>query len=139
MVIPIIASISRDLFLAVPEDLQDGASALGATRWEVLRGVVLPSTASGVIAASLLGLGRALGEAIAVTQVIGAGSQLKGSIFATGDTLAARIANQFPGAITEMHKAALFYLGAILLVIGLVSNLGAQAIGRRFGYGRVAR
>ena len=77
MVVPIIASISRDLFLAVPRDIQDGASALGATRWEVVRGVVLPSTASGVVAASLLGLGRALGEAIAVSQVIGAGSEIQ--------------------------------------------------------------
>ncbi len=134
MVVPIIASISRDLFLAVPRDLQDGASALGATRWEVVRGVVLPSTASGVVAASLLGLGRALGEAIAVAQVIGAGSAINASLFKTGDTLASRIANQFPGAITEMHKASLFYLGVILLVIGLVSNLIAQWIGRRFDY-----
>ena len=90
MVIPIIASISRDLFLTVPRDIQDGASALGATRWEVVRGVVLPSTASGVIAACLLGLGRALGEAIAVTQVIGAGSTINASLFKTADTLAAR-------------------------------------------------
>jgi phosphate transport system permease protein len=134
MVVPIIASISRDLFLAVPRDVQDGASALGATRWEVVRGVVLPSTASGVVAASLLGLGRALGEAIAVTQVIGAGSTIKASLFETGDTLAARIANQFPGALTELHKASLFYLGAILLAIGLISNLLAQWIGRRFTY-----
>jgi phosphate transport system permease protein len=134
MVVPIIASISRDLFLAVPRDVQDGASALGATRWEVVRGVVLPSTASGVVAASLLGLGRALGEAIAVAQVIGAGSEIQASLFKTGDTLAARIANQFPGALTEMHKASLFYLGVILLVIGLASNLIAQWIGRRFGY-----
>ncbi|HET6998015.1 MAG TPA: phosphate ABC transporter permease subunit PstC [Solirubrobacterales bacterium] len=140
MVIPIIASISRDLFQAVPRDVQDGASALGATRWEVVRGVVLPSTASGVVAASLLGLGRALGEAIAVAQVIGAGSEIQASLFKTGDTLAARIANQFPGALTEMHKASLFYLGVILLVIGLVSNLVAQWIGRRFGYqGATAR
>ena len=139
MVVPIIASISRDLFLSVPRDVQDGASALGATRWEVVRGVVLPSTASGVIAASLLGLGRALGEAIAVAQVIGAGSEIHASLFKTGDTLAARIANQFPGAITELHKASLFYLGVILLVIGLVSNLVAQWIGRRFGYRRGAR
>jgi phosphate transport system permease protein len=138
MVIPIIASISRDLFLAVPHDVQDGASALGATRWEVVRGVVLPSTASGVVAASLLGLGRALGEAIAVTQVIGAGSAIKASLFETGDTLASRIANQFPGALTELHKASLFYLGVILLVIGLLSNLLAQWIGRRFGYRGVA-
>jgi phosphate transport system permease protein len=138
MVVPIIASISRDLFLAVPKDVQDGASALGATRWEVMRGVVLPSTASGVIAASLLGLGRALGEAIAVTQVIGAGSAINASLFKTGDTLASRIANQFPGAITGLHKASLFYLGVILLVIGLISNLAAQWIGRRFDYGRMA-
>jgi phosphate transport system permease protein len=134
MVIPIIASISRDLFLAVPRDLQDGASALGATRWEVVRGVVLPSTASGVLAASLLGLGRALGEAIAVAQVIGAGSEIQASLFKTGDTLAARIANQFPGALTEMHKASLYYLGAILLVIGVASNLIAHWIGRRFSF-----
>jgi phosphate transport system permease protein len=140
MVIPIIASISRDLFLAVPRDVQDGASALGATRWEVMRGVVLPSTASGVVAASLLGLGRALGEAIAVAQVIGAGTEINASLFETGDTLAARIANQFPGAITEMHQASLFYLGVILLVIGLASNIAAQWIGRRFDYQRtVAR
>jgi phosphate transport system permease protein len=134
MVVPIVASISRDLFLAVPRDIQDGASALGATRWEVVRGVVLPSTASGVVAASLLGLGRALGEAIAVAQVIGAGEEIHASLFKTGDTLAARIANQFPGALTEMHKSALFYLGAILLAIGLISNLTAHWIGRRFGF-----
>jgi phosphate transport system permease protein len=138
MVIPIIASISRDLFMAVPADLQDGASALGATKWEVVRGVVLPSTSSGVVAASLLGLGRALGEAIAVAQVIGAGSKIQSDLFKTGDTLAARIANEFPSALTEMHKASLFYLGVILLVIGLISNLVAQWIGRRFSYGGVA-
>lgn len=133
MIIPIVASISRDLFLAVPRDMQDGASALGATRWEVIRGVVLPSTSSGLIAASLLGLGRALGEAIAVAQVIGAGSEIQASLFKTGDTLAARIANQFPGALTELHKASLYYCGVILLVIGVISNLTANWIGRRFG------
>jgi phosphate transport system permease protein len=135
MVIPIIASISRDLFQSVPPELQDGASALGATRWEVVRGVVLPTTASGVVAACLLGLGRALGEAIAVSQVIGAGSEIQASLFKSGDTLASRIALQFPGALTELHKASLFYLGVILLVIGLASNLIAQWIGRRFSYG----
>jgi phosphate transport system permease protein len=132
MVLPIIASISRDLFLTVPADLQDGAAALGATRWEVVRGVVLPSTASGVAAACFLGLGRALGEAIAVTQVIGAGNAIHGSLFATGDTMASRIANQFAGATTKLHISALFYLGAMLLVIGVVTNLFAQWIGRRF-------
>ena len=135
MVVPIIASISRDLFQSVPRDLQDGAAALGATRWEVVRGIVLPTTSSGVVAASILGLGRALGEAIAVSQVIGAGSEIGPNLFKNGSTLAAQIALQFPGALTEMHKAALFYCGVILLVIGLAANLVASWIGRRFSYG----
>jgi phosphate transport system permease protein len=135
MVVPIIASISRDLFRSVPGDLQDGAAALGATRWEVVRGIVLPTTSSGVIAACILGLGRALGEAIAVSQVIGAGSEIKANLFAPGSTLAGQIALQFPGALTELHKAALFYCGVILLVIGLIANLLAGWIGRRFSYG----
>ncbi|MFN8215047.1 MAG: phosphate ABC transporter permease subunit PstC [Solirubrobacterales bacterium] len=140
MVIPIIASISRDLFLTVPPELKDGASALGATRWEMVRGVVLPTTASGVVAASILGLGRALGEAIAVTQVIGAGTHIKASLFETGDTLASRIAAQFPGNLGQLHASSLYYLGLILLVIGLASNVTAQWIGRRFSYqGAVAK
>jgi phosphate transport system permease protein len=134
MVIPIIASISRDLFLTVPQELKDGASALGATRWEVVRGVVLPTTASGVVAASILGLGRALGEAIAVTQLIGAGNGIHASLFETGDTLASRIAAQFPGNLGQLHASSLFYLGLILLVIGLIANLCAQWVGRRFAY-----
>ena len=132
MVVPIIASISRDLFLTVPRELKDGATALGATRWEVVRGVVIPSTASGVVAASFLGLGRALGEAIAVTQVIGAGNSINSSLFQTGDTLASRIANQYQGATTKLQIASLFYLGVILLVIGVLANIAAQLIARRF-------
>jgi phosphate transport system permease protein len=132
MVVPIIASISRDLFLTVSRELQDGATALGATRWEVVRGVVLPSTGAGLVAATFLGLGRALGEAIAVTQVIGAGSAIHASLFATGDTLASRIADQYQGATTKLQIASLFYLGVLLLVIGLLANLTAQMIVRRF-------
>ncbi len=132
MVVPIIASISRDLFLTVPRELQDGATALGATRWEVVRGVVLPSAASGVAAAAFLALGRALGEAIAVTQVIGAGTAIHASLFTTGDTLASRIAEQFQGASTKLLTSSLFYLGLILLVIGLLANICAQLIARRF-------
>ncbi len=138
MVVPIIASISRDLFLSVPRELQDGATALGATPWEVLRGVVLPSSASGIAAAAFLGLGRALGEAIAVTQVIGAGNFIHASLFQTGDTLASRIAGQFQGAATKLTIASLFYLGLILLVIGLLANLAAQLITRRFDVSRVS-
>jgi phosphate transport system permease protein len=132
MVVPIIAALSRDLFLTVPRELQEGAIALGATRWETVRGVVLPSTASGVVAATFLGLGRALGEAIAVAQVIGAGSVINKSLFATGDTLASRIALQFQGATTQLQISSLFYLALVLLVIGLATNLLAQRISRRF-------
>src|SRR6516164_536481 len=132
MVVPIIASLSRDLFLTVPQELQDGATALGATHWEMVRGVVLPSAASGVVAAAFLGLGRALGEAIAVTQVIGAGNFIHASLFQTGDTLASRIAEQYQGAISKLDISSLFYLGMILLAIELVVNVGAQLIGRRF-------
>lgn len=140
MVVPIIASISRDLFLTVPQELKDGATALGATRWEVVRGVVLPSAASGVVAASFLGLGRALGEAIAVTQVVGAGTAIKASLFATGDTLASRIAGQYLGAYSKLYASSLLYLGVILLVIELLANFAAQRIVRRFDVHRaVAR
>jgi phosphate transport system permease protein len=134
MVVPIVASLSRDLFLTVPREQQDAAAALGCTRWEVIRGVVLPTTAPGVIAASVLGLGRALGEAIAVTQVIGAGTMIHASLFRTQDTLASRIAEQFPGQSPLWH-ASLFYLALILLVIGLATNLFAHWIGRRFDVG----
>jgi phosphate transport system permease protein len=135
MVVPIVASISRDLFLTVPRELQDGATALGATRWEVVRGVLLPSAGSGLVAATFLGLGRALGEAIAVTQVIGAGSAIHVSLFQTGDTLASRIADQYQGATTKLQIASLFYLGVLLLAIGLLANLAAQLIVRRFALG----
>jgi phosphate transport system permease protein len=139
MILPIIASLSRDLFLTVPSEVQDGATALGATRWEVIRGIVLPSAGSGVAAAAFLALGRALGEAIAVSQVIGAGSEIKASLFETGDTTAARIALQFQGAFSKLHFGALFYLALILLVIGVITNLFAQWIGRRFNYGTTSR
>jgi phosphate transport system permease protein len=133
MVIPIIASVSRDLFMAVPRELQDGASALGSTRWEVIRGVVLPTTLSGMTAACLLGLGRALGEAIAVAQVIGGGTESHLSLFKTGGTMASLIALQFPSAVSKLHTASLYYLGAILLVIGISSNLLASWISQRWG------
>jgi phosphate transport system permease protein len=132
MVLPIIASLSRDLFLTVPADLKDGAAALGATRWEIVRGVVLPTTSSGVAAATVLGLGRALGEAIAVAQVIGDGSGIHASLFQPGATLASRIALDFQFTVSKLHTSSLFYLALVLLVIGLVTSLTAQWIGRRF-------
>lgn len=138
MVLPIVASICRDLFLTVPQEMKDGAIALGSTKWEVVRGVVLPSTASGVVAASFLGLGRALGEAIAVAQVIGGGKLIGASLFNTGDTLAGKIAIEASGTISKLQTSSLFYCGVILLVIGLLANLAAQAITRRFEVHRTA-
>jgi phosphate transport system permease protein len=136
MVVPIIASLSRDLFLSVPRELKDGAEALGATQWEVIRGVVLPTTFSGVSAAVMLGLGRALGEAIAVASVIGGGSVAHGSLFGPGNTLAARIALEIQYIVNPQQRASLFYLAFILLVMGLLVNVLARAIGRRYDIAR---
>jgi phosphate transport system permease protein len=136
MIVPIVASICRELFLSVPHDLEDGALALGATRWEMVRGVVLSGSRPGIVAALILGLGRALGEAIAVTQVIGSATAIHVSLFEPGDTLASRIAAQFQGAVSQLQISSLFYLAAILLVIGLATNLIAQVVVRRFEFQR---
>jgi phosphate transport system permease protein len=132
MIVPITASISRDLFAQVPPDIKEGALGLGLTRWEMIRGVVLPYTRGGLIAAILLGGGRAVGEAIAVTQVIGTTAHLTADLFQTGDTLASRIAAQYQAAASNLQVASLFYLGVILLVMSLVTNFAAQIIVRRF-------
>ena len=132
MILPIIASLSRDLFLTVPRELREGAEALGATRWEVIRGIVLPTTVSGVAAATMLGLGRALGEAIAVTEVVGAGTQIHASVFEPGYTLASRIALDFQDVTSPQHQQSLFYLALLLLIIGVTTNLLAQTITNRY-------
>lgn len=132
MILPIVASLCRDLFLTVPTELKEGAEALGATRWEIIRGIVLPSTISGVSAATVLGLGRALGEAIAVSLVIGDANGIHANLFAPGATLAERIANQFPSPVNPLHTASMFYAGLVLLVICLLTSLGARAIAGRF-------
>jgi phosphate transport system permease protein len=136
MVVPIVASISRELFLQVPADLKEGALALGMTRWEMVRGVVLPYARPGLVAAMILGLGRAVGEAIAVTQVIGITLGIHVSLFSPGDTLASRIASQYQGASTNLQVSAIVYLAAILLVITLIANFVAQLIVRRFEFQR---
>jgi phosphate transport system permease protein len=137
MVVPIVASISHELFLSVPTELEEGALALGATRWEMVRGVILHSSRPGIAAAVILGLGRALGEAIAVTQVSGSGFGTHANLFLSGDTLAGRIAAQFQGYATKLQLSSLFYLAAILLAIGVVTNLLAQWVVRRFEFQRV--
>ena len=132
MVVPITSSICRELFSRVPRDLSDGAMALGATKWETIRGVSIPYAGPGIVAAVLLGLGRAFGEAIAVTQVIGAGTGFPESLYAPADTLASRIASEYQGAVTGLQVDSILYLAAILLVISLVTNVAAQAVVRRF-------
>ncbi|HEY1565826.1 MAG TPA: phosphate ABC transporter permease subunit PstC [Solirubrobacteraceae bacterium] len=136
MVVPIISSLSRDLFLTVPNELKEGAEALGATRWEVIRGVVLPSTISGVAAATTLGLGRALGESIAVLSVVGTGATIHTSWFQTGNTLAARIAQDIQYPVNQLQVHAIFYLALILLVLGVATNLFARSIARRYDVSR---
>ena len=136
MILPITASVARELFLSVPDDVEEAALALGATRWEMIRGVVLPHTKGGLVAAVMLGLGRAVGEAIAVTQVIGDTLGIHISLFQNGDTLASRIASQYQGAPDKLHIASLVYLGLVLLVFSLATNIAAQLIVRRFEFQR---
>jgi phosphate transport system permease protein len=138
MIIPITSAICRELFSRTPRDLMDGAMALGSTRWEAIRGVMFAYAAPGIAAAVLLGLGRAFGEAIAVNQVIGGANSIHVSLFAPADTLGSRIAAQYQGATSSLQVGAILYLGAILMVISLVTNVVAQAIVTRFERSRRA-
>jgi phosphate transport system permease protein len=131
MILPIVASITRELFLGVPRELKEGALALGTTRWEMVRGVMFPYARGGIAAALILGLGRAVGEAIAVTQVIGGGVFIHWNLFDTGDTLASKIAESYQGAATNLEVSSLVYLALILLVFSLLANLSAQWVVRR--------
>jgi phosphate transport system permease protein len=131
MILPIVSSISRELFLSVPGELKEGAYALGTTRWEMVRGVMFPYARGGIAAAMILGLGRAVGEAIAVTQVIGGGVFIHWNLFSGGDTLASKIAASYQGATSNLQVASLIYLALILLLFSLIMNISAQAIVRR--------
>ncbi len=131
MVTPIITSVTREVFETVPGDLKEGAYALGATRWEMVREVVLPYSRAGIVGASILGLGRAIGEAIAVAQVIGGATAINVSLFHTGGTMAAQIAAQFQGAPGALQKPSLAYLGLILLIFAVVVNVIARLIVQR--------
>jgi len=132
MILPIISSISRELFLGVPGELKEAALGLGTTRWEMVRGVMFPYARGGIAAAMILGLGRAVGEAIAVAQVIGAfDNGISWNLFNNGDTLAAKLANEFASSTTNLETASLFYVAVILLVFSLAVNILAQVIVRR--------
>jgi len=138
MVVPITSAICRELFLRVPRDLTDGALALGSTRWESIRGVMLSYAAPGIVAAVLLGLGRAFGEAIAVSQTIGNHNAIPTSWFEPGDSLGSKVASEYVGATSLEQASSILYLAAILMVISLVTNVVAQVVVVRFERARRA-
>jgi phosphate ABC transporter permease protein PstC len=135
MIVPIVSAISREVISTVPADHKEAALALGATRWEMIRMAVLPYSRAGISGAAMLGLGRAIGETIAVTIVIGNAPDIGKTIFAQGYTLAAVIANEFGEAASDpTHRAALIAAGLVLFVLTLVVNAVA-----RFYVNRAAR
>ena len=126
MVLPFITSISRDVFDAVPPVLKEAAYGIGCTTWEVVRYVVVPYTRVGVIGGVMLGLGRALGETMAVTFVIGNAHRISASILAPGTTISATIANEFTEAIGDLYTSSLIALGLILFVITFIVLAAAR-------------
>lgn len=126
MIIPFISSVMRDVFEIVPAVLKESAYGLGCTKWEVVRKVVLPYTRNGVVGGVMLGLGRALGETMAVTFVIGNAHNLSWSLFAPGNSIASTLANEFAEAESELHLASLFALGLILFVITFIVLAAAK-------------
>jgi phosphate ABC transporter permease protein PstC len=127
MIIPIVSAISREVLATVPQEHKEAALALGATRWEMIRMSVLPYSRAGISGAAMLGLGRALGETIAVTLVIGNSAHLGTTIFSQGYTLAAVIANEFGEAASNpVHRAALIAAGLVLFLLTLVVNFIAR-------------
>src|SRR6187551_2422619 len=126
MILPFISSISRDVFESVPPVLKEAAYGLGCTTWEVVRYVVLPYTRVGVIGGIMLGLGRALGETMAVTFVIGNAHRISGSLLAPGTTISATIANEFTEAVGDLYTSALIALGLILFLITFIVLAAAR-------------
>src|SRR5580658_4414800 len=126
MILPIITSISREILRSVPGLQREAAYALGATRWEVTRIAVLSYARRGLFGAAVLGLGRALGETMAVTMVIGNRPDIAASLFAPGYTLASVIANEFAEATSDLYLSALFELGLVLLAVTILVNAAAQ-------------
>src|SRR6185503_1873289 len=131
MIIPIISSICREVMRVVPDSQREAAYSLGATRWETVRVAVFPYVKSGIVGASMLGLGRAVGETILVTMIIGnviGPSAIPTTLFSQGQTLSSLIANEFNEASSDLHLSALIALGAILLVLTMAINVGARLL-----------
>jgi phosphate ABC transporter permease protein PstC len=137
MILPIVSAISREVTATVPAENKEAALALGATRWEMIRMTVLPYARQGIVGASMLGLGRAIGETIAVTLVIGNSPQIGKHLFDQGYTLAAVIANEFGEAANDkLHSGALIAAGLVLFILTLMVNALARAVVRRAQRGR---
>lgn len=128
MIMPYIMSVAREVLHAVPASQREAALALGATRWEAVRTAVLPYARTGIFGAVILGLGRALGETMAVTMLIGNRHEISSSLFAPGYTMAAAIANEFSEAVGDMHLSALAYVALILFGVTVVVNAGARLL-----------
>jgi phosphate transport system permease protein len=128
MVLPIVTAVSRDVIRAVPDHQREAMIGLGATRWEVIRRAVLPYARSGILGALILGLGRAMGETMAVTMLIGNRGQIKPSLFSFGDTLSSVLANQFAEASEGLQRGSLIELALILLVMSLIINALARLL-----------
>jgi phosphate ABC transporter permease protein PstC len=145
MIVPIVSAISREVIATVPSDHKEAALALGATRWEMIRMAVLPYSRAGITGAAMLGLGRAIGETIAVTLVVGNAPTIGKHLFDQGYTLAAVIANEFGEAANNpIHRAALIAAGLVLFVLTLIINAAARYFvvrgsrGKRVGSGDAA-
>jgi len=130
MITPIVTAITREIFATCPASQKEATLAMGATRWEMIRGAVFPHSRSGVVAAVIIGFGRAVGETIAVALVIGSSQKLTENVFAPGDTLASIIANQF-GEASGVQRSALIGFGLVLLAMTIVLGIIARTVLRR--------
>ena len=139
MVIPFIASVMRDVFEVVPPILKESAYGLGCTTWEVVRNVVLPYTRIGVVGGVMLGLGRALGETMAVTFVIGNAYRIRASLFEPGNSIASALANEFNEAADPIHRGSLIALGLVLFVLTLLVLAASRLLIARLARGEGAR
>jgi phosphate transport system permease protein len=128
MIIPVISSLTREVVSAVPSHQREGVLALGSTRWEMIRLGVLRNARTGIVGAIILGLGRALGETMAVTMVIGNRPEIAKSLFAPGYTMASVIANEFSEATGDLYTSALIEIGLALFLVTIVVNAFAQLL-----------
>jgi len=131
MITPIVTSLSREVIATVPSAQREAAYGMGATRWEMIRAAVLPWSRGGIVGSVMLGLGRAMGETIAVALVIGSQSQITTHLFEAGDSMAAVIVNQF-GEASGTHRSALIGLGVVLFCVTIIVNVSARSIVGRF-------